>query len=167
MTQYKVYRIFSDLSSYFMVSKVKMNMCLNLLVCYYNKYVEDKKEYKPYFKIFDETEDDYDIEEMGSYDNRAQAKEALLKFINESTNCINITIKDSTGENKQKNTGGKLTKTSDIKLYNKNKYIENKNNFKKYYEDNKDKIREYQKQRYQETKQKLKELEELKKETIN
>jgi hypothetical protein len=147
-----------------MVSKVKINMCLNLLVCYYNKNIEDKKEYKPYFKIFDETEDDYDIEEMGSYDNRAKAKEALLTFIKESSNCINTTTKESIGENKEKNdnTGGKLTKTSDIKLYNKNKYIENKNNFKKYYEEHKDKIREYQKQRYQETKQKLKELEELK-----
>jgi hypothetical protein len=166
MTQYKVYRIFSDLSSYFMVSKVKMNMCLNLLVSYYNKYIEDnkKEDCKPYFKIFDETEDDYDIEEMGSYDNRAKAKEALLTFINESTNCINTTTNESAGENRKKN--GKLTITSDIKLYNKKKYIENKNKFKKYYEEHKDKIREYQKQRYQETKQKLKELEELKKETL-
>jgi hypothetical protein len=161
-----------------MVSKVKMNMCLNLLVCYYNKNIEDKKEYKPYFKIFDETEDNYDIEEMGSYDDRTKAKEALMEFITKCGNSINTTkiskAKEITEPNKsnyideqeqtikQVKTGGKVKLTTNLSEYNKNKYKENKDKFKTYYDANKIKIREYQKKRYQEMKEKLTELDKLK-----
>lgn len=170
---YKVYRIFNETQSYFMVSKVKMNMCLNLLQCYYNKYTEKENkqpdDYKTYFKIFDNT-DNYDIEEVGSYENRTLAKQALLKFIEDTTSCINIkkekTItKDEKIERTVKpvvKTGGKINKTSNISEYNKQKYKENREHFKQYYTENKDKIREYQKQRYQTLKSKLRELDELK-----
>ncbi len=159
---YKVYKIFNETQCYFMVSKVKMNMCFNLLQCYYNKYKENKQDYKTYFKIFDN--DHCDIEEVGSYENRTLAKQALLKFIEDTPNCINNDIKPEPKVVKPVvKKGGKVNKTSNIIEYNKQKYKENRDHFKQYYTENKDKIREYQKQRYQVLKSKLKELEELKK----
>ncbi len=172
---YKVYRIFNETMSYFMVSKVKPNICLNLLYCYYTKYENGGKnpeEYKNYFKVF-ENDEDFDIEEKGSYDNRDLAKQALKDFISQCDNCI--TMEKPIEEIKPEKIKAikpikpnkpikseKQNKTSNISQYNKTKYMENKEHFKQYYESNKEKIRTYQKLRYQEMKEKLRELEELK-----
>ncbi len=158
---YKVYRIFNDTMSYFMVSKVKPNICLNLLYCYYTKYQASQKpeDYKIYFKLFEN--DDYDIEEKGSFDSRELAKQVLKDYIC-CKNCINTENPNDDKPIKPV----KEKKTANISQYNKTKYIENKENFKKYYASNKEKIRTYQKTRYQEMREKLKELEELKNQSL-
>ena len=149
---YKIYRVFSQTNNYYMISKLKSNLCFNLLSSYYKKYVEANRPetlYKQYFQIFEDGE--CKIESVGEYENRENAKQALKVL---ETNQPNI-IKKKSGR-------GELNKTANLREYNKNKYRENKEEFKKYYETNREKIRLYQKKRYQELKSKLQELEEIK-----
>lgn len=150
MTIYKVYKLFNDNMDlvYYGITKLKIDLCINLLKSYKTRYENDDTKPKySYFELF--VNDGVKHEIIKEYDNRKDAKD----YINELSKTIPIKTALQTLSNK----------TNNLQEYNKKKYIENKVMFQEYYEQNKTIIRERQKQRYEIIKAKLKLLDEINK----
>jgi hypothetical protein len=131
---------------YFTITKSKPNICLNLFYNYYIKYQQNNNNpLYEYFKIFDITDREYYYRVKGDkFESREDAKKKLYELISTSKNCINIIeekaepkpiLPDEIKQNKPKVKKNKILKTSDPKYYEEYR--------KKYYSDNKDKLKEY------------------------
>lgn len=155
MTQIKLYKLFSldNSKTYYGLTKLKLNLCLNLLTSYYNN---KRNLAHPYYEIIKAP---HDITVVEEFDDRLLAKERLTKITTEDTNCINskVTIVNDV----QVPVAKPRVKKTDNPEYNKQYYLENKERIKNYYQKNLHKCREYNKQRYLMTKEKLQKLKEL------
>lgn len=149
---FKIYKIKSqDEKTFYGITTLSLNMCLNLLRSYVKHRPNDKK---PYYELLQNNSMGAIVEK---FPTREEAKNRLQELIKEDENCVNI-LKDDNKTLKEKKV--KPRKTDDIN-YGKKYYAENKEKLKKHYLKNKEKLKEINRQKYQQIKEKLKRLEEL------
>jgi len=167
--QFKIYRletiepIYIEKMTFYGITKLKPNLCYNLLYSYYNNNDGER----PYFKIFASKHWSYEIVE--EFDNRKDAKTRLKAIIDNDANSINkVKVIEPVVEPVEP-----IIETKEIKVkkpnktddpnYSKNYYLQNKARIKTYYNNRKEQIIIYQKNRYKNLKEKLKKLSVLEK----
>lgn len=172
MTNFNVYRIFNDTKSYYMVSKLKKNLCLNLLLCYYNKFkaqyekmllegdedgniptdMKSMKNYQPYYELFNGKND---IELIDTFSNRDDAKKSMMEKIAQSQGCLNKREQDkNVSSSNISSSTGTTKETNKIKKGGKMK------------EDKKAILKEYNKKKYRENKETFKQYYQTNKDKI-
>lgn len=164
--------------TYFTITKSKPNIALNLFYNYYVKYRQNNKNpYYEYFKIFDITDNEYYYRvRADKFESREEAKKKLYELIKSNDKCINVIeekpepkpiLPDEIKQNKPKVRKEKVLKTSDPKYYEeyrKKYYSENKEKLKEYYIKNKEKILTKNKEKYNKQVEYKNKLESLQKE---
>ena len=142
--------------TYYGKSKIKFNLLLNLMKNYYY----DPK--SPYFNIL--KDGDYILDELDKSDNIDELKQIQQKYINDDLKCIQY--KEQIKEDK-KDIQKYIIDTITRQKYNKVGYENYKKSgkYKKYYEQNKDKIKQKNKERYEKVKLDMKKLKELENKT--
>jgi hypothetical protein len=166
----KLYKLFTldGKKTYYTLSKLKSNLCINLFVSYYNNRRELNHTY------YDIIKEPHNIELIEEFEDRTIAKDIMNKLIKDDVNCVNKIqeekeekqkpIREKVKTNKAKK--AKVRKTDDPE-YNKKYYASNKDRLRGYYSKNKDKLREYNKKRYVDIKEKLERLKKLEDENKN
>lgn len=169
-TKYKIYKLSSKDHSYYGRTKLKPNLCFNLLYCYYlqRKYVYDvifdSKDYK--FEIIFESDDKKDIK--SKYIEYKKADPKCINYMSKVINKPNDELKEEEKpilKEEEKPKAKYIVSKEKMKEYNKRSYAKLKESgkYNKYYQENKQKIKEINKKRYNEMKEKLKKYEEKEK----
>jgi len=153
--------------SYYSITKLPVNMCLNLYFSYSTNKADKNKIYYP---LLSSDSTCYLLDRFGTRDEAKQKMKELIKADSTSINVVKEKpIKEKKPKLKKENLKEikmKKIKEPKIKIPKEPKdpkeyYKNNKEKLKQYYVINKDKIKEYNKKKYIELKQKLKKLQEL------